>query len=144
MLQLKPIKGFNNIGLIYKNGIKFYANNATAIVVFRKNYSCQNVTKENSTIYFAVIIGKKTAKKAVVRNRIKRLLRESLRILTKQYNEKINCIEQIVLYYNAAPTHQKLIKLKDIMPAIENILMQAFIYYNDNNTQNFNSADKSI
>ncbi len=146
MLHLKALKGYQSINDGYKHGIKFQSSYATANIVFKEKKAdkISPETKQHSIIYFAVIIGKKISKKAVIRNRIKRLMRESLKQLSQKFYEDITCIEQIIISYHFAPKHQQLIKLKNIMPAIEDILMQAFIYYNGNNTPNCDTTDKTL
>ncbi len=127
MIQLKSIKGFGSFNQIYQIGKKFYANSASAVVVFK-----HDICNESHIIFYGVAVSKKIAKKAVIRNRIKRLLRESLRIIVKEdYSNTFACIDKIILTYHAAPTHQQLINLQEILPVIKNILEQANFYYSN-------------
>ena len=127
-VTLRTIKGYDSFSKVFQSGKRFRFNSANAAVIFSdaKKTNCDF----QHTIYYGVSVGKKTAKKAVIRNRIKRLMRESFRISVKNLEiEKIIVIEKIVFTYYFAPLHPMQIKLQDVLPAVKNILEQANLYY---------------
>ncbi len=131
MVQLKTIKGFDNFSSIYQAGKKFRSKSLSATVVFNTTIEQnEHLSKilENTNVYFAVVVGKKISKKAVIRNRIKRLMRESLRII--DCPTSFFCVNKIIFSCFVAPLHPKLITLKEIMPAVKDILEQANLFYN--------------
>ena len=120
--KLQPVKGKKTFDGIFASGKRFYNDDVMAVICFRK------ADINNPTINYAVIARKKIARKAVVRNRIKRLLRESLRkIFSESEDEKFNkSFEYIIIGWNTAPEHPMLIKLKDIMPKVKSLLDKAY------------------
>ena len=84
MLRLKTIKGFDSFNYIYKNGKRFRTNDISAVIIFSDEKKQNSSSFEDIVVNFAVVVGKKTSKKSVIRNRIKRLMREYLRILAKE------------------------------------------------------------
>lgn len=91
-IKLSTIKGFNLVNLIYQNGSKVHSDNISMVYIsmeklgkiynfeLANKYVANHYNNIESTIhlYFATIVSKKNNKKAVCRNRIKRLLREGL------------------------------------------------------------------
>lgn len=129
LIKLTPIKGHDGFQNVYMAGKKFYTKQLTAVVIFADN---ANITAELSshTINYGVTIGKRLAHKAVIRNRVKRLLRHSMRTLMKEIdNSKLIIIDKIILSYKIAPAYPKQIGLTDVMPAIKQALEQAYLFY---------------
>ncbi|TAL68172.1 MAG: ribonuclease P protein component [Bacteroidetes bacterium] len=120
--KLQPVKGKKTFDRIFASAKRFYNDEVWAVICFRK------ADNENPVINYAVVARKKVAKKAVIRNRIKRLLRESLRkIFLESEDEKFkNSFEYIVVGWNSAPEHPMLIKLKDVKPKVKSILEKAY------------------
>ena len=131
-IKLETITGSKTFDEIYKNGKKFYTPNAMAVVCFGKaNESSLDVAPAKELIVkFAVSISKRNAKKAVVRNRVKRLLRVSLGIMFNNYFSDINSvsIEHLIISWRNAPVMPSLIRLKDVMPEIEEIFDKIINY----------------
>ena len=123
--RLKPLKGKLKVENLLKNGRRFHLREATAIIIFKQSPS------QFELINFLVTISKKIAKKAVIRNRVKRLLRESLRQIDKD-GISLNCMEQIFLIWKIAPTHPKLIKLNDVLPVVHKLIRKINYFYNKN------------
>lgn len=99
------------------------------------NAYCDANNNFKHTIYYGVTVSKKVAKKAVVRNRIKRLMRESLRTATKEFEiKKLLPIKKIIISYFSAPKHPMQISLNDVLPAVKNLLEQAYLRYDNNNS----------
>ncbi len=120
--KLQPVKGKKTFDRIFKTGQRFYHDEASAVICFNRE------SKEIPLINYAVIVRKKVAKKAVVRNRIKRLMRESLKhIFFESADLKfINSFEYVVIGWNSAPEHPMLIHLKDVLPKVKSLLESAF------------------
>jgi len=120
--KLQPVKGKKTFDRIFKTGQRFYHDEASAVICFSRE------SKEIPLINYAVLVRKKVAKKAVVRNRIKRLMRESLKhIFFESADIKfINSFEYIVIGWNSAPKHPMLIHLNDVLPKVKTLLDKAF------------------
>ncbi len=125
-LKLSPLKGFNAFGYVFKKGRKI-SNNDALIVICNKEIDelikKNNSYKDLNSILYGVTVPKKIAKKAVVRNRIKRLMRVS--IIKYFQNLKIDYeiqIKYFIIVWRYAPKHPALINLDEVYPAIENLL----------------------
>lgn len=131
MLKLTPIKGKKTFEKIFAESKKFKSDSINAFIRFRSFLPNNEDLQIN--IYFAVSVSKKISKKAVVRNRIKRLLRESLRyaIIQPYFCENIVCIEDIVLIWRIPIQSPKLIKLNDVVPELFEILKSAINHYKE-------------
>ncbi|MBL7998364.1 MAG: ribonuclease P protein component [Candidatus Kapabacteria bacterium] len=75
-------------------------------------------------IGFAVQVPKKKVRLAVLRNRIKRLVRESLRLLCKENPQMFGNIESVIVQWNATTdaVTAKGFALTDIMPQLQSVL----------------------
>ena len=126
----KPIKGYNSFSAVFKAGQKLKTEQIFCSVVFNGNTEIDKI----HTIYYGVSISKKIAKKAVVRNRVKRLLRESVRLLLKEFEARdLIFINSIILIWQIAPKHSSEISLDCVLPAVKNILEQASYLYKKKN-----------
>jgi ribonuclease P protein component len=121
-LILESLKGKKNFDELFKAGLRYKVEDLLAVVI--KNDSSKNNPSSNRIIFYAVAISKRTAKKAVVRNRIKRLMRESLRLLLKKNPENFEVISQMILMWRNAPKKPAFIKLSDVMPIVEKIVLK--------------------
>lgn len=120
--ELLPLKGKRAFSDAFKAGRKFYEEKAMLVVgVLKRN--AENV----HTIKFAVSTAKKYSKKAVVRNRIKRLLRESTRRIIKdeQYFDFAATVDYLMLYWKDAPQRPGQIELKDVYPVVQKLFDSA-------------------
>ncbi len=122
---LKTIKSKKKFDELFKVGRRFRINDGYAVVKFRD----EQRERDRIYTYYAVSVGRKVVKKAVVRNRIKRLLRESLRLAAEEKTESFACIEEIFLGWKKAPKHPKLINLKNIAPTVEKLIDAAVESY---------------
>jgi len=121
-IYCKPIKGYNSFSTLFKEGMKVKTYNILCSVKFNDNV----VEKETHPIYYGVTISKRNAKKAILRNRVKRLLRESFRTLVKEHNNKqLGMIDSIVFAWQIAPKHKNDIALNDVLPAVQKVLAKA-------------------
>lgn len=148
-INLISIKGFEAFARIYQNAKKFHSDNISiayvkpenALLINNKlstklvssNLDSTNPENINSAnLYFGVTISKKNCKKAVVRNRIKRLLREALAqffiqnntLHTSDNSKGINLLNNAHIVFSARYklTTPSLIHLQDIQPEINYLL----------------------
>lgn len=70
MKKIKKLKGKKIISNLFENGLSFQYNSLTIFYLKEKN--------PTNLVYFSVSVPKKIHKKAVARNKIKRLIRESV------------------------------------------------------------------
>jgi ribonuclease P protein component len=90
--KLSIIKGKKLFSEIFQTGKKVSTEYINGIYIFNKN-------NEDIKFQFAVAVSKKISKKAVIRNRIKRLLRESVRAYFAQNPIKIINLEYLILIW---------------------------------------------
>lgn len=114
---------------LFKNGKWFKEGNLKAIVYPREPYRCEEDTIK---IYYAVNVSKKISKKSVVRNRIKRLLRESLRKTAKiDMEDSFGQFQYIFLNWLQSPNRACEIRLADVYPTVRKLLLNAYDYFQD-------------
>lgn len=130
--KLEPIKGYQAFSRVFLSGKRFYAKNALASVHFA---GCRSLIKNNGddsrVVYYGVSVPKKRAKKAVVRNRAKRLLREVLRravdeICVAGQTPPFRCI--VAIWYVSASRPSE-ISLKDAEMIVGELVDKARNYY---------------
>lgn len=109
-LSLKPLKGFNAFGEVHNKGRKVHSNDCTLIYTV-------NRTGELSEIKYGISVPKRNCKKAVIRNRIKRLLRESLRQLAPELEKRQ--MQEVLIYWRKIPKAANLISLKEVLESLE-------------------------
>lgn len=132
-IKLKPIKGFKAFSKAFGAGRKFHEKNLLASIVFgnpKDVESDDNAMGEDRYLYFGVSIGKKTARRAVVRNRIKRLMRESLR--KEACNMGAILPVSIIMIWKHAPLKRTLIGLSDVHSELKAVLNRANNYFKSN------------
>lgn len=141
---IKPLKGKKKIEEVYKFGKKYYTENISSLIVFDFN-------NEDFPLELAVTVRKKINRKAVTRNRIKRLLRESLRQLAKELQESntantVNSIKHMILYWRHEVEQPKCLKLDKVKLEVAAILEKASnfsIRYQKEKLSEINSADNN-
>lgn len=129
-VNIESLKGFNSYLKVYKSSKRFNHPVASLAVCYKP---CDIELKQNignGKIIYGITVTKRTAKKAVVRNRIKRLIRESLRQYFKKRCDLENCqLKIIIITWKKAPHRPSLIRLNDVSPVIEKLLQDACKYY---------------
>ena len=125
-LELKSIKGKKKFDIFFQSAKKFYLQDAAIFVSYKK---CE-ANDRNNLLEFALSVRKKNARKAVVRNRIKRLLRECLREFAKNdaMSEKLLRFDKVLIVWANAPKHPMLIKLDQVCPVVEQLIDKAYNY----------------
>jgi ribonuclease P protein component len=127
---LVSLKGHEAFDGVFKQGVRFAHRGMTGFVRFRTaDASQQTQTQTTQTILFGVTAKKRT-RPAVLRNRIKRLLRESLRrafaqMSARQRAEAFAAIDAIVLICNAIPERAAMIGLEHTAYPVERIIKDA-------------------
>ena len=130
VVYCKSIKGYNNFSDTFKIGLKIKIKNIFSSIVFNKN----NVNAENHTIYYGVTISKKLIKRAIIRNKVKRLLRESIRLLLKEFEiTDLIFLDRVILSWQIVVNHPKEISLNDVMPSVKLIFERALNIYKKKN-----------
>lgn len=116
-----PVKGNSSFMKIINESKKFHSSSAIAFVCFKP---CKPLAKNDinpEAVYIGVGISKKICKKAVVRNRVKRLLRESIRNGLKNYSES-QFIHYIIVLWRKKVTKSKDLNLKIVTNEINELL----------------------
>jgi ribonuclease P protein component len=126
---LMPLKGFESFKRIYENGKKFYNVNSYAVFRFKSGTCVEFVDVVNC--YFGITVSKRASKSAVIRNRLKRILRVAIKqAFADTLSDKTGMnIESIIISWKKAPKHPALIRLGDILPEIRNLFINADDYY---------------
>ena len=119
-IKLQPLKGKTAIAELYKSGKRFHTHSATAFV----QYSEYPNDNKSHILNHVVTISKRCAKKAVVRNRIKRLLRVSLNKMIDRNNtmNALSLVDSILISWKNAPKHPMLINLSDVIPVLDDLI----------------------
>jgi len=129
-LPIRSLKGFNCFAKVFENGKKFYVENLLLITVSKDNELIIKKSSQPNICYYGVGSSRKINKKGVIRNRIKRLLRESFRQLFVEKEIDLSYIKYCILLYNKKVTHPKLIRLKDVKPLVKEAFNKANNFYN--------------
>lgn len=131
--KIKSIKGFNCFSLLFQVGEKFKNYPALASVCYNIEKAGLNelwlkrYLEQTDTLFIGVAVSKRTCKKAVNRNRIKRLLRESIRLSVNQIiakGESIN-FSTLIISWKEAIQKPSEINLHRVLPFVEDIINKA-------------------
>jgi ribonuclease P protein component len=131
--KLETIKGKKQFSNVFESGQRFFDNNSMAVVCFA-SHSIETASEHSvRSIFYSVSVPKRNAKKAVVRNRIKRLLRESLRQYFQTESAEETCpISHISLVWRNAPGHPALIGLSQVKAEVFSLMAKAMSFYSKN------------
>ena len=81
-------------------------------VLKAKNFMFLYLPSNDENLKFAFIVSKKVSKKAVKRNRVKRILKEALRLLLKENENWLTNPFDIVIIGNKTLLKKKVVKLQ--------------------------------
>ncbi len=132
-VKIKPIKGFNCFSILYIAGDKIRLFPVLASVCHDLDGSGLNelwltrLNRQANTMFFGVAVSKRINKKAVNRNRIKRLMRESVRMVIDELvtaGVEIQ-IKTIILSWKSPISRPADIALKDVLPLIRETITKA-------------------
>lgn len=112
--NIRPLKGFDTFKKVFANGKTRSTYKITLTIEFGTS----------DILHLGVGISKKRCKKAVVRNRIKRLLRVAIRELNEEKQLPEN-IKNITVFWKIAPKRASLIGLKEVKNELE-LLLEKF------------------
>lgn len=115
------LKGKKKFDLIFAGGRRFRKDEASCIVLYKSGAESGDVTEA------AVAVSKRNCRSAVKRNRIKRLLRESLRQIRKEKPELLGCMRAFVIYWNREPAHPAKISLGEVKELTFELLQKVFL-----------------
>ncbi|MFH1049734.1 MAG: ribonuclease P protein component [bacterium] len=133
--KLQAIKGKAKFDELFKSGTKFRNKDCLSLITYESDPNEIN-PNINRVIFYAVAVSKKTAKKAVIRNRIKRLIRESFRQLLKEESTLFDNIKNIIIIWRWAPVYPGLISMNEVKESLKKILLnsQSYISSKKDNT----------
>ena len=128
---LKPIKGNNTFMEIFRRSKKLSVPSAYCYVVFDYRKTSVTPPPNNFKLNYAVIVKKKVIRKAVCRNRAKRMLRESIRSYIKRVEnpEFLYLIKNIVFYWGKPLERPGLLQLQEVAAAVEELFSKAEGFY---------------
>ncbi len=143
MAKLESLKGRKAFDRLFNEGRKISGRKAWAVFLCRAE-----MQHKGDTMRFAVIAPKKFSKKAVVRNRIKRLLRESIRLEAENHNELYLPHTIAFAWKEKGIKHPGLIRLNDVQPEVAFLLERAVDQcrkvLNESDEKNTDLHNKSI
>jgi ribonuclease P protein component len=119
-MTIVSLKGKKRIAETFRYGKRFSMPAATLIAVFSRDNAVPEI------IEVLVVVKKKTAKKAVVRNRVRRLVRECIRQMFGTNKQKVHC-ETMVVIWNSAPKRPSLLRLHDVHTILRPLFERAQI-----------------
>lgn len=118
-IKIKPIKGYSAFSKIYKIAHKKRSNKLFIAFTYSE--------EDSQTLFLGVSSPKKQTKKAVGRNRAKRLLKESVRQINKEDNSLLSSFNQIILVWQEPVLSPSLLRLNDVKNEVKNLLNRALI-----------------
>jgi len=125
-LNYSPLKGFNSFKKAYEIAKKYrFENLFVAVCIKPTNLLIKGKLPSPNKVYVGISVPKKTFKKAVVRNRIKRLIKVTMRnfIKNNQENQSLQQIQVILISWNGSLINNpRQIKLQDVEPVINQSL----------------------
>ena len=110
------------------NGKKIKVDDLTSFFIYNDNKLNFLKSSNPDLIYIGVTSSKRGNKKAVLRNRIKRLLRVAVREFISKDVVKYKIIKYAVFMYNKKIPYSNFVKLSDIEPLVERALNKAVEY----------------
>ncbi|MGQ9819261.1 MAG: ribonuclease P protein component [Candidatus Kapaibacteriales bacterium] len=130
--KFEPIKRKKLFEFLFQNGERFSSGSLRTVIY----PSHLKEPPTAFTVYYAVYVPKKQARKSVVRNRIKRLLRVALRkVVADDLSERFWVIQYIWLGWWTAPLRPCEISLWDVYPVVREVLSQAVNKYSIENLE---------
>ena len=130
-LRIAPLKGHEAFPKVFKKSRKFTEKDAVLFVQFCTKEDNSGETELLKTVHVGVTIRKKTAKSAVMRNRVKRLLRVAMRNVLKEIENTHGHVpfKAIIAMWQKAPERPMQLGLAHVEPVIQQLLSQALKYY---------------
>ena len=137
-MNIKTVKGRVQVTSAFKKGKRFTVPEAM-VSVRPRSYAQEYDAPKNSenSLFIVCSVRKKIAPHAVIRNRIKRLVKESVLhyLRTHEDNNNISNLLTLAFNWNSAPKRPRDITLKDIYPSVQQLLDNASNYFARNEKQ---------
>ncbi|MCO6466629.1 MAG: ribonuclease P protein component [Bradyrhizobiaceae bacterium] len=113
-MNVQPLKGFGAFDAILQKGKRFTVGPIGLTVLVTPSAPCTHLE-------FGVAIGKKTARHAVVRSRVRRLLRVALRTTLRTYGDRLSelGITAIIVIWRKPVARPSSIRLADVQPHVQ-------------------------
>jgi len=137
-INVKSLKGYNAFSKVIVNGKKIKVDDLTSFFIYNDNKLNFLKSSNHDLIYIGVTSSKRGNKKAVLRNRIKRLLRVAVSEFITKDVVKYKIIKYAVFMYNKKIPYSNFVKLSDIEPLVERALNKA-VEYKLKKQQNWNT-----
>ncbi|MBI2794468.1 MAG: ribonuclease P protein component [Ignavibacteria bacterium] len=120
-MVIQPLKGVNAFRTAVKSGRQFSAGPARITV------ASTSLNGIGQIIRVAVIVGKRSCPKAVVRVRIRRLLRSAVRDVITKHQDRFrkSAIGTVVVAWRSAPASASLIHLCNVEPYVKDAMLQS-------------------
>lgn len=129
--KIKSLKGFKAFNKVFDDAFKYKS--SKLLIAF-------NFDNENSdTLFLGVSSPKKKSKKAVCRNRIKRLLRESIRQLNAETDSLIY-FKNIILIWHLPLEKSSLLRLDEVKCEVNGLVNRAISKYNEIHSDSHNKT----
>lgn len=123
---IKSLKGFNIFNKVFEKSYKL--RNPKLLIAY--TYNDNNSEIDSKELFFGVSTSKRKSKKAVCRNRIKRLLRQSVRNLNTQ-TELLENFNSLILVWMVGLDKPMLLKLDDVENEVSELLKKAILKKNE-------------
>lgn len=121
MIVVRPLKGFRAFDAALRRGRRSLSGPLTIVLV--QQTSDDPVTE----MALGVTIGKRTAKRAVVRSRVRRLLRHAAAVAVHVHEEELRArkIDTMVCLWRSAPSHPALLRQAHVQRHVDVALRKA-------------------
>jgi len=121
-MVLRPLKGYRTFSTAFEKGNRFVSGPLVLSVVYHPAD-----TVVDGHIGFGVTVSRRKARTAVMRNRIRRLLREAIRASVARYEGpcRDSRIATIVAVWRSTPAAPMLLRLHHVQPIVDTLLQRA-------------------
>ena len=141
-MKLRALKGRAQITAAFRRGKRFTQGDASVSIRTRRFAHEEDAPKGGEfDVFLVCAVRKKIAPHAVVRNRIKRLVRESVRSFVKEHQSNSKTLPFMTLAFNwqKAPSKPSEISLHEVKPEVYDALHQAMQYFSNREQSSKNS-----
>lgn len=122
-----PLKGYGTFSRVFSHGKRFRASGLTAFVTFRP--SQPHTESPNADLELRVgVTCRRGTKPAVMRNRIKRLLREGSRQVLLPRLQELQ-ISEVVLVWHDIPSRPQQLQLSRVCEALKQLTISIESYH---------------
>jgi len=119
---IKPLKGYKIFNRVFNDSYKYKSSKLLLVVKFDEDSS--------DDLFLGVSTSKRNSKKAVCRNRVKRLLRESIREINKETGSLIY-FKNIILIWQVPLDKPSLLNYNEVLNEVKGLLSRAISKYNE-------------